>query len=286
MSSKDELCPHCGSSGYIKYYYLGLSSKVKNWFKTKSTCRKMLCHWREKEHWLEQTSRWPIKKEFWDGQRWVDLQWFWNPNQTWLLPTRCANCKAVISAETIASCEKDKRGVSYVEYSECLETVPCEVKTANGSPLNLALIGHWDAWLPFKTGLRSCGSIEISIANMCKEDRAHVDEVYVVGFVPCTHVPQDNLEQYGTQSPCTFSYVTGSDDDDEDEQLFITPSTAPRAHSLSSAPKRSYQKRRSQPPTSTPMPKRRRITHFFFSQPTVKIQKIIQINQSCSEIKE
>ena len=54
----------------------------------------------------------------------VDLQWFWNPNQTWLLPTRCANCKAVISAETIASCEKDQSGVSYVEYSECLETVP------------------------------------------------------------------------------------------------------------------------------------------------------------------
>ena len=76
------------------------------------------------------------------------------------------------------------------------------------------------------------------------------------------YVPQDNLEQYGMQSPCTFSYVTGSDDDD-DEQLFITPSTAPRAYSLSSAPKRSYQKRRSQPPTSSPMPKRGRITHLF-----------------------
>ena len=36
MSSKDELCPHCGNSGYIKYYYLGFSSKVKNWFKTKA----------------------------------------------------------------------------------------------------------------------------------------------------------------------------------------------------------------------------------------------------------
>ena len=76
------------------------------------------------------------------------------------------------------------------------------------------------------------------------------------------YVPQDNLEQYGTQSPCTFSYVTGSDDDD-DEQLSIKPSTAPRAYSLSSAPKRSYQKRRSQPPTSSPMPKRGRITNLF-----------------------
>ena len=55
----------------------------------------------------------------------------------------------------------------------------------------------------------------------------------------------------------------GSKDDDDDEQLFITPSTTPRAHSLSSAPKRTYHKRRSQPLTSTPMPKRGRITHFF-----------------------
>ena len=49
-------------------------------------CRKMLCHWREKELWLEQTSSWPIKKEFWDGQRWVDLQWFWNPNRHGFFP--------------------------------------------------------------------------------------------------------------------------------------------------------------------------------------------------------
>ena len=67
----------------------------------------------------------------------------------------------------------------------------CDVKTATGSPLNLALIGHWDGWQPFKTGTKSCGSIEISIANMCKEDPAHVDDVFVVGFVPYTCVPND-----------------------------------------------------------------------------------------------
>ena len=38
--------------------------------------------------------------------------------------------------------------------------------------------------------------LKISIANMCKEDRAHVDEVYVVGFVPCTSVPNDVPEAY------------------------------------------------------------------------------------------
>ena len=76
----------------------------------------------------------------------------------------------MISTKTIANCEKDESGLSYVECLECLETVPCELKTTNGSPLNIALIGHWDAWQPFKTGLKSCGSIQISIANMCKED--------------------------------------------------------------------------------------------------------------------
>lgn len=48
MSSEDELCFYCGSSGYIKCYYFGLSSKVKNWFETNSICRKMLCYLRVK----------------------------------------------------------------------------------------------------------------------------------------------------------------------------------------------------------------------------------------------
>ena len=90
----------------------------------------------------------------------------------------------------------DESGLSYVVCPECLETVLCDVKTATGSPLNPALIGHWDAWQPLKTGIRNCGSIEISIANMCKEDRTHVDEVYLVGFVPCTSVPNDVPEAY------------------------------------------------------------------------------------------
>ena len=30
MDQKDSLCTHCGNKGYLKYYYLGLESKVKN----------------------------------------------------------------------------------------------------------------------------------------------------------------------------------------------------------------------------------------------------------------
>lgn len=151
-------------------------------------CKKMLSHWEEKDHWLGGTTSWPTKKEFWDGQRWVDLQWFWDPNQTWILST-CVTCKTIISADILSGCAKDDNDVSQVNCPECFETFPFEIRTASGSPLNLALIGHWDAWQPFRTSYRGCGSIEICVANMYKRDRAHVEEVYVVGFVPCTIIP-------------------------------------------------------------------------------------------------
>lgn len=59
----------------------------------------------------------------------------------------------------------------------------------------MALIGHWDGWQPFGTSFRGCGSTEVSIANMKKTDRCHVDEVYVFGFVPCSDLPKD-LPEY------------------------------------------------------------------------------------------
>lgn len=137
-------------------------------------CKKMLSHWEEKDHWLGRTTSWPTKKEFWDGQRWMELQWFWDPNQTWVLPRRGVNCKAIISADILSGCAKDDNDVSQVNCPECLETFPFKIRTASGSPLNLALIGHWDAWQLFRTSYRSCGSIEISIANMYKRDRVYV----------------------------------------------------------------------------------------------------------------
>lgn len=196
MQSKDELCSHCGKKGYIKYYYLGLNAKVKNWFRSEGMCRKLLSHWGEREHWLGRSASWPVKKEIWDGKRWLDLQWFWDPNQRWTLPTRCVNCKAIISTQKLSECPKDDNGLALVDCPECFETFSFQIKTTTGSPLNLAFIGHWDAWQPFRTSLRSCGSIEISVANMYKEDRAHVDEVYVVGFVPSTSVPNDVPEHF------------------------------------------------------------------------------------------
>lgn len=191
MENKDDLCMNCGKKHYLTYYYLGLNSKVKNWFRSKNLCEKMLSHWMEHDHWLGKTESWPLKREVWDGHRWVDLQWFWDPDKTWPLPSLCPSCGIPVSADHVSNSSPNGQaeGVKLVECPECLETYQHTMKFAKGNPLNLALIGHWDGWQLFGSSLRSCGSVEVSIANMKKEDRNHVDEVYVVGFVPSYAVP-------------------------------------------------------------------------------------------------
>ena len=76
MENKCDGCLHCGKEGYIKYMYLGLENKVKNWFRSKTMCTKMLPLWYVKEHWLENMEGWHLKKEIWHGNRWSELQRF------------------------------------------------------------------------------------------------------------------------------------------------------------------------------------------------------------------
>lgn len=189
LENKDDLCIHCGKKGYLKYYYLGMSTKVKNWFKSVDMCRKMLSHWNARDSWLGRQSSNPEKCEFWDGERWVELQWFWDPKSTWTLPTLCPHCSLPVSSDKLLNSPNGKDGSKDVECPNCFENFEHFIKGTNGSPLNLALVGHWDGWQPFGTSYRGCGSLEVSIANMTKNDRSHVEEVYVVGFVPCSQVP-------------------------------------------------------------------------------------------------
>ena len=49
LESKSDLCPRCGKPGYIKYYYLGLNDKVKNWFRNEAMCKKKCYHTGRKE---------------------------------------------------------------------------------------------------------------------------------------------------------------------------------------------------------------------------------------------
>ena len=70
---------------------------------------------------------------------------------------------------------------------------------------------------------------------------------------------------------CPLPYPCEEMEDEVEENLFITPSRALKAHSRSSSQKQKSQKRRSEQ-TSIPVPKRGRITHFFYSETRVKIK--------------
>ena len=189
MEDKNSRCRFCGKPGAIEYYYLGLPQKVKLWCSDESMCQKMAKLWEEKDHWLHHEGPWFPLKEVWDGSRFSEVSWFWDPDCEWLLPTRCDFCSSVLSAEEIEGSLFD--GQSYmVICPECGSKNTCKGEKAKGNPRNIALIGHWDGWYPFRSKANhSCGAIEVSVLNLSRKDRCCTDEVYVVGFVPCYKVP-------------------------------------------------------------------------------------------------
>lgn len=129
----------------------------------------MLGHCLEKEHWLENMESWHFKKEIWDGNGWSELQWFWDPDSVWALPTRCVHCDITISADyLINSPDCDRQGA--LKIVECLvsfENIEHCIAMAKGS-----------GWKRFGTSCRGSGSFEVTVANMRKTHRNHVDQVY------------------------------------------------------------------------------------------------------------
>ena len=68
LENKDDLCIHCGKKGYLKYYYLGIGTKVKNWFKNVDMCRKCCPIGMHMIIGLAAKAAIQKKSEFWDGE--------------------------------------------------------------------------------------------------------------------------------------------------------------------------------------------------------------------------
>lgn len=79
MLNSEDICKYCGKKGSIKYYYLGLQDKVKRWCANANMCKKMMAHWENKEHWIKDVGPNFILKEVWDGSRFNELSWLWDP---------------------------------------------------------------------------------------------------------------------------------------------------------------------------------------------------------------
>ena len=143
LESKSDLCRHCGEKGAIPYYYLGLKGKIKRWVSHPDMCYKLLSHWREKEHWLNRNKGWHVKKELWDGERFAELSWFWDPNTEYCLPVRCQypGCNNIISAETVLSGDKNEDEYHKVRCDCCHSTFHVQAKYVRGDPRNIAFVG-------------------------------------------------------------------------------------------------------------------------------------------------
>ena len=142
MESAFEKCRYCGEAGAIKYYYLGLYGKVKLWTSDKDMCAKMTAHWSGKEHWLNGSVHgWEIKKEVWDGARFSEFSWFWNPDESWCLPARCIKQGSKKSSEEVLQAPAQRDGRRELLYcGGCCTRFLYQPVYVTGDPRNIAYI--------------------------------------------------------------------------------------------------------------------------------------------------
>ena len=87
LSSSDELCAFCQATwnDCIDYFVLGLG--IDDWFTTDEKCHHLMSHWEDRESWLGTDADTDTSlSELWHGERFKSLSWFWDPQQTTLLP--------------------------------------------------------------------------------------------------------------------------------------------------------------------------------------------------------
>ena len=77
-------------------------------------CNKIIAHWREKDHWLKTEHEHFKMCEIWDGSRFAELAWFWDPTSLWLLPALCPMCKHAVSSKYVS--EVPMQSMLMVQY--------------------------------------------------------------------------------------------------------------------------------------------------------------------------
>ena len=144
LKSKEEKCQRCGEFPTIPYYYLSIIDKVTRWCSSPLMCKKMTAHWEQREHWLPPECRdgwgFPEKREIWDGKRFAELAYFWDPTREWILPTFCPICRKVVPAEELLHAPEID-GMRDVTCPHCFNSFSAVIQVTHGDPRNIAYIG-------------------------------------------------------------------------------------------------------------------------------------------------
>ena len=137
----DQQCPDCEQMPNIYRYYLPLKDKIKRWCSSDEMCHEMLAHWKMRDVWLNKSgTSYPVN-EIWDGSRFKELQWFWNPDSRCSLPHTCSSCGSINSMKGISVSDPINLVCHKCGFEEKIYP-----NIVNGDPRNIALIGHWDGW--------------------------------------------------------------------------------------------------------------------------------------------
>jgi len=143
--SPEENCPSCEADPQLMRYYLPLKTKLQLWFSSPKMCTDMLAHWRSKDTWLHSDGPTYPLKELWDGTRFKELKWFWDPNCSWPLPHKCKDCNQYINLfkyNVVAGTPFD------LICPDCGTQDQIIASFSKGDPRNIGLIGHFDGWQP------------------------------------------------------------------------------------------------------------------------------------------
>ena len=106
-------------------------------------CEKMLCHWKNKVQWLNLVDPTFPLNEIWDGYRFKELSWFWDPNKSWVIPQKCSKCHFYNQLKDVQT-----DGEFMMTCTQCGEKEIIKPEFATGDPRNIGLIGHFDGWKP------------------------------------------------------------------------------------------------------------------------------------------
>lgn len=122
---------------------------MRHWTSDWPMCQIITAHWREKEHWFRRDEGWHIRKELWDGDRFCEISWFFDPESQWCLPVRCTKegCSNIISGETVESLQELDDGRKEVTCDECHYSFTFVPSYASGDPRNIVLMGKSDTFL-------------------------------------------------------------------------------------------------------------------------------------------
>ena len=193
-------CPFCGTlwENCIDYFVLGLH--FNDWFLTEDACNKSMCHWDERDTWLNKPLDYQpaTKSELWHGQRFRELSYFWDPFAETLLPEKCPECSSVITEETIANGEINHDSLSRkVTCKVCSTALFITPRVMKGDPRNQAIILHYDGWAPHSTSsAHSIAAITVTRACMNKLNRSEARNARVISFVPVHQLPRDSPHKY------------------------------------------------------------------------------------------